>query len=224
VPAPQLWSLHDRIAWGANIVLVILGYAGIMLALRILKNIAHQTESGVTTAQAALESAQAALAQTQALVNSERPWVVVTIEPLRTKENTFRVMATNRGRTPAKIIGKINGVAIAADAKDLPQSPDYENPESNARPESMILLSGETAGILTFSRDEVRAICKTGEVFKQIELWQESIFVYGRVAYMDLIAPPDQQIHQTDWCCRYIHGEKNSALVIAGPQEYNKHT
>jgi hypothetical protein len=41
---------------------------------------------------------------------------------------------------------------------------------------------------------------------------------------MDLLSSPGKQIHETDWCCWYVHGEKESALLVAGPPEYNRHT
>ncbi len=218
------WTLHERIAWGANIILAVLGYIGILLALRMLRSIDRHTENGVTTAEAALNCAQAALEQTQVLVRSERPWIAVTIEPFLTMENSFKVMATNRGRTPARIIGTVDRVTFAVNEAQLPQNPEYENPESNALPESIILLPGQSVGVRAFSRDDVRAICKTGEAFERIKRWQENIFLHGRVAYVDMIAPVENQMHETDWCFRYIHGDKNSALVIAGPPDYNKHT
>jgi hypothetical protein len=41
---------------------------------------------------------------------------------------------------------------------------------------------------------------------------------------MELSTVSEKFTHETFWCCRYIHGEKSSALVMAGPPEYNKHT
>jgi len=223
-PAPTPWTLHERVLWGADIILAVLGYVGILLALRTLKIIEHQTEHGAATAQAALDTAQTALEQTQALVRSERPWIAVTVEPFLTMENAFKVMATNRGRAPAKIVGIVDRVTIATNETQLPANPEYEISESNALPESVILLPGESVGIKAFSRDDVSAVCKTSEGFQRIRLWEESIFLHGRVAYVDLIAPADKQTHETDWCCRYIHGEKTSSLVIAGPPDYHKHS
>ena len=55
------WSWHDKVLWGADLVLVILGYAAVVLALKTLKNIQRQTEFGVSAAQAALQCANAAL-------------------------------------------------------------------------------------------------------------------------------------------------------------------
>jgi hypothetical protein len=61
-------------------------------------------------------------------------------------------------------------------------------------------------------------------VLKKVERWQETLFLFGRIQYMELSAATETQMHETFWCCRYIHGEKSSALVMAGPPAYNKHS
>jgi hypothetical protein len=216
------WTWHDKVLWGAILVLVILGYIGVLLALRTLKNIQRQTEFGVAAAQAALQCANAALESSQAIVDSGRPWIVVTVEPFLTMENGFKVMATNRGRTPARIVGKADCVKTAVDETQLPAAPDYATGKSSTPFEPIILLPGESAGIRPFRRADVRALCTSDEDLKKIETWQQKVFVYGRIEYRDLISPLDQPNHETDWCCWYVYGEKD-ALVIAGPPEYNKH-
>jgi len=225
-PAPvvQPWTWREQVAWGADIVLAVLGYAGIMLFLRFLKRIERNTESGATTAQAALDTAQAALEQTRALIQLERPWIVIRVEPSLTKENSFRVMATNRGRAPGKIVGLLDRVQLAVDETNLPATPEYEGAKSPARPEPIILLPSESVAIKTFSRDDVRSVCKTPEEFEKVELWEKNIFVYGRVTYRDMVSPTEEPAHTSDWCYWYIHGDKKSALTIAGTPEYNKHT
>jgi hypothetical protein len=225
-PAPAVapWTWYDRLLWGARIVLAVLGYVGIMLALRLMKKIDQNTSSSVEASQAALEISTAALAQTQAFVNAERPWIVVTVEPFLTMENSFKVMATNRGRTPARLLTTEDHVRIAADETSLPKSPEYDSSSTTTLTEPLILLPGESVGIRPFSRDEVRSLCSSDEEFARVELWEDKIFLYGCVTYRDLISVPEKQIHQTDWCCRYIHGETKSALVITGPPEYNRHT
>jgi hypothetical protein len=225
-PAPVAppWTWRERVAWGANIVLAVLGYAGIMLFLSMLKKIERHTEAGAAAAQAALDTAQTALTQTQAIVNSERPWIVVRVEPSLTKENTFRLMATNRGRSPARIVSLVDQVQIAVDETNLPAAPEYENTKPAARPEPIVLLPSESVAIKTFSRDDVRGICKTTEEFERIELWEKNIFLYGRVSYRDMLVSSEKPAHETDWCYWYIHGDKKSALSIAGTPEYNKHS
>ena len=216
------WTWHDKILWGAELVLVVLGYTGVVLALRTLKNIQRQTEFGVQAAQAALQCANASLESSQAIVDSGRPWIVVTVEPFLTVEHGFKVMATNRGRTPARIMAKNDCVKVVQDETKLPQAPDYESGKSATPFEPIILLPGESAGIRPFRRSDVRSHCASEDQFRRLERWEEKLFVYGRVVYRDLISPMDQPNHETDWCCWYVYGDKD-ALVIAGPPEYNKH-
>jgi len=217
------WSWHDKVLWGAEIVLVFLGYAGVFVALKTLKNIQRQTDFGVSAAQAALQCANAALESSQAIVDSGRPWIVITVEPFLSVEHGFKVMATNRGRTPARILAKADCVRIAKDETELATPPDYDSGKSATPFEPIILLPGETAGIRPFRRSDVRSYCSSDEQMKRLERWEEKLFVYGRVMYRDLISPLDQPNHETDWCCWYVYGDKD-ALVLAGPPEYNKHS
>ena len=112
-PAPAPWPLQERIAWGANVLLALVGYAGIMLALSALKKIERQTKFVETAATAAAESAQAALIHAQAILHAERPWVLVTVVPSPSIQNGFTVIATNRGRSPARVIEMANETRIA---------------------------------------------------------------------------------------------------------------
>ena len=223
-PPPEAWSWHDRIAWGAGILLAVLGYVGIMMGLRTLKHIDHNLELSAANAHAAAESAHAALTLAQAIANSERPWIVVTVEPFLTMENSFKVMASNRGRSPARIISTLDQVRITIDEKSLPKTPELEQPKPGEEPEPIVLLPGEATGIWALNRDDLPSLCKTPDVIKKVERWQETLFLYGRIQYMELDAASEEPPHDTFWCCRYIHGEKSSALVMAGPPEYNKHT
>ncbi|MGA7858345.1 MAG: hypothetical protein WCA11_10490 [Terracidiphilus sp.] len=223
-PAPVLWTWHDRALWGANIVLAVLGYVGIILALRALKHIKRHSESGAATAQAALEAAQTALSQTQAIIDAERPWIVIRVEASLTKENSFKVMATNRGRAPAKIFALLDQVRIAVDETQLPESPEYATMKPGARPEPVVLLPSESVAIRVFSRDDVRSFCETDDEFEKVKLWEKNIFLHGRVTYREMISIPDKPAYETDWCYWCIHGEKKSAMTIAGPPNYNKHS
>ena len=224
-PAPQReWDWRDRLAWGSGIVLAVLGYVGIMMGLRTLKSIDRHLVSSGATSQAALESANAALALAEAIANSERPWIVVTVEPFLTMENSFKVMASNRGRSPARIVTSLDQTKVAVDETQLPATPEFDKRDPADEREPIVLLPGEATGIWAFNREDLPAICKSSEVLKKVERWNETVFLYGRITYLDLNAPADKQMHETFWCCRYIHGEKNSALVMAGPPAYNKHS
>jgi hypothetical protein len=223
-PAPAPWTWPERVTWGANVVLALLGYAGIMMALSLLRKIERQTGYAESAAEAAATSAQAALLNAQAIIHAERPWILITVEPSRSMENSFTVMATNRGRTPARIIATEKRTRIAIDENHLPSTPEYKSEKAGAPLVPIILLPGEFAAIEPFCRDDVKGLCDSEERFKRIETWEEKLFLYGRVIYKDLIASADDQMHETNWCCWYIHGRQNSGLVIAGAPEYNSHT
>ena len=170
-PAPMIWTLHDKILWGAYLVLAILGYVGIMLALSTLRKIERNTEAAEIAAdaaqlaaKAATETAQAALLQAQTILDAERPWVLVTAEPTRGVESSFDITATNRGRSPATITSALDEAVFAADEEHLPGVPEFKKFESAARFVPVILLPGESATLKTFSRDDVKALCIGREV------------------------------------------------------------
>jgi hypothetical protein len=221
-PAPAPWSWHDRILWAACLALAIEGLYAIWLALTTLKRIERLTMTAEGAASAASVSAQAALLNVQAMVDSERPWLLITVEPSLRVENSFTIMATNRGRTPATIVATAERVKIVIDETHLPTPPEYGEPGAPRAP--IILLPGESAPIKSFSREEGKGICETEETFKRVANWEEKAFIYGKIVYRDLIAPSDKQLHETAWCCWYIHGRNKSGLVIAGPPSYNSHT
>jgi hypothetical protein len=169
-------------------------------------------------------TARAALMNAEAVIHAERPWILITAEPSRSKENSFSVMATNRGRTPARIIAVVDRTRIILDEKRLPSAPEYRHEETGAPFVPIILLPGESTAIKPFSREDVKGLCDSEERYKRIETWEEKVYLYGKVMYRDLIAPAESPAHETNWCCWYIHGRQNSGMVIAGPQEYNSHT
>lgn len=222
-PAPAPWPWQERISWGANIVLVVLGYIAILIALSLLRKIERQTRYGEAAAQAAQESAQAALVQTQALVRAERPWIIMSVRPSQTIDNGFSVIATNRGRGPARIVSTVDEIVSAVDEARLAAKPEYHR-EPAAPEDPLILLPGEVTEIVSFSRADVKRICETDERLARVEKWEEKIFLYGEVTYRDLSAPDDTPAHQSSWFCWYIHGRQKSGMVMAGPPAYNRHT
>ncbi len=223
-PAPAPWLLPDRIAWVAKILLAVLGYVGIMLAVSTLKKIERQSHYAEVAAQAAADSAQAALLHAQAIIRAERPWILITVEPSRSADNSFTVTATNRGRGPARIVSTIDKITSAVDQTHLPDQPEFDEVSPSAALSSVVLLPGDSTGLKSFSRDEVKSFCGTDEKLKKVEKWEELILLYGKVVYRDLMQVGEGQTHETSWCCWYIHGRQKSGMVMAGPPAYNMHT
>jgi hypothetical protein len=223
-PTARVVTWQDNVAWGANILLAVLGYVGIMMGFSLLKKIDRQTEYAETAAQAATEAANAASMQAQMMINAERPWLLIRVEPAPQMANSFRIMATNRGRGPAEIISSSERIGLAADETQLPDKPEFAKKQSSELPAQTILLPGESMILLSFGRDDMKWVCKTDEGLRRVEQRKDIIFIYGKVVYRDLLAPDEKHIHDTDWCCRYNHGETASSLIVAGPQKYIRHT
>ncbi len=222
-PAPAPWPLQERITWIANLVMVLYVVAGVTLAHFVLHKIERQARYAEVAAQAAADSAKAALLYAQAQSLADRPWILVTAESSPSAPDTFNIIATNRGRSPAKIVSLVDEIASAGDESLLPPSPVFKNePQPPRAP--IILLPGESTGIKSFCRDEVTSVCETPEQLKLVEDWDEKIYLYGNVTYSELLSPDETQVHETSWCCWYIHGRQKSGMVTAGPPAYNRHS
>ncbi|HLI03898.1 MAG TPA: hypothetical protein VKU93_06470 [Terracidiphilus sp.] len=222
-PAPAPWTWQQRVAWAANLVLAALGYAAILMALALLRKIERQTRYAEETAQAAAQTAHAALTYAQAITRAERPWILMSVRPSQTIENGFSVVATNRGRGPARVLRMVDEVIIAVDEERLPAAPVYRK-EPVAPADPMILLPGESTEIAAFSRADVQRVAESREQLERIEKWEEKIFLYGNLQYRNLTAPEDAEAHESSWLCWYIHGRQKSGMVMAGPPAYNRHT
>jgi hypothetical protein len=230
-PVPVQWQLHDRILWGALLALVFMAYAGVMLAVSTLKKIERHTGATETSvasltaaATAANETAQAALLHAQSMLKAERPWVLVTAEATRGVESSFDITATNRGRSPATITSALDQVVFGSDEAHLPAVPSFELSDSKSRFVPLILLPGESATLKSFTREQAKQLCGSDETFAAVENWSQRLFLCGKIVYKDLVAPAGKEVHETNWCCWYIHGKQRSALVPAGHAEYNAHT
>ena len=221
-PAPAPWSLQDRIKWLTVVLLVLIAYVGVWIAIATLRKIERQTRYAETAAQAAADTAKAALTLAENLARAERPWILVTAEPTPGVVNSFSVVATNRGRTPARIVALADGLSVVRDEADLPATPIFKG-ENRPLVEPILLLPGESASLKSFSRDEVKSVCENPEQVQRVEDWEDKVFLYGNVAYSDLSAP-GSDAHETGWCCWYIHGRQKSGMIMAGPTEYNRHT
>jgi hypothetical protein len=225
-PAPpvDVWPWQERISWAANLLLMLMSYPALILAVSLLRKIERQMRYVEIAAEAASESAKSALSLAQAQEKAERPWILVTPETMPGIPDAFTVVATNRGRSPARIISLSEGLAFARDESYLPEEPSYRERPSHVPLASLILLPGESVGIMNFQRDDVRAISSDPEQLRRVEDWEEKIYLYGKVTYIDLRFPDEGDYRETAWCCWYIHGRQKSGLVNAGAPQYNQHT
>jgi hypothetical protein len=73
----------------ANWPLILVGTFGVLIALRALKP--------------AESASKAAFLNAQAVINAERPWLLVSIEAISDEPDMYIVQAFNAGRTPAEL-------------------------------------------------------------------------------------------------------------------------
>jgi hypothetical protein len=76
-------------------------------------------------ANAAQVSAEAARLNARAIINAERPWMLLDIE--RGTPKTFSFRFTNYGRTPAEIVGFSFVLDYEKSTDDLPSPPEYRD-------------------------------------------------------------------------------------------------
>jgi hypothetical protein len=221
-PAPAPWSLPDRLRWAAEVLLLLIAIVFAWVAVSALHKIERQTHYAEVAAQAAADSAKAALLFAENQAKAERPWILISTKATPGVLNGYSVVATNRGRSPARIVTLAEDMILVQDETQLPSAPVFKTaPRAPLAP--IILLPGESASIKTFQRDEVKAICESPEQVLRVEDWKEKIYLYGKVAYTELVVSGDET-HDTSWCCWYIHGRQKSGMIMAGPLEYNRHT
>jgi hypothetical protein len=93
-------------------------------------------------AETGLESTKAALLNAQALINSERPWILITTKPRVHGLPGFDVFAENKGRTPAAIVAKYWNAVIVENVEQLPVKPEWESCKNY--PDPVILVPDES--------------------------------------------------------------------------------
>jgi len=194
-----------------NIGLFIVGVIGTIVAVCTLRDIQKQTQNTRTIADAALLNAQA-------IINSERPWVLVTAVRSE-KIGNFLIRATIKGRTPARITEIYSQRTFIDQPDNLPPSPKYETPV--IAPKEPLLGDGES-----FKIAEVKPNILVDEEWKakhpNFAPYQFLCF-YGIVRYEDCLATDEKRRHETRWCFSYFTDGDNDLHPI-GPEEYCRKT
>jgi hypothetical protein len=172
------------------------------------------------TAKINQEAAKAALLNAEALINSERPWLVVTWASDKKTPGLFLFGCRNHGNTPAKVAYLSARACFVNSKHKLAIPPDYS---THARlPDLNIIVHRGSFEIehglnaQTYIRDHRKedAINSSGEF----------LVYYGNVIYRDTLYPdssPEGE-HETRWCFFYQPDERK--LLREGPKEYNRYT
>ena len=215
---PSVSVTRDCLDWLALFLtgtLVWIGWRGVSTANRTLKSIEKQVEEMKAQTAVAKTSADAALLNAKALIISERPWLVVSIEVHEFDPDTYIVRAVNKGNTPAELheghctcgLRPVTGFTIPDNLQD-----PFIAPISN------LIVNGEGFEIRRISISRFM----TQDVINGVSA--ELLHVYGKLLYWDTFADrtnPEVAPYVTQWCFTY---DSHRVLFFRTANGYSKNT
>jgi hypothetical protein len=186
-----------------------------------IKAAGKQTEKMIEHAG---KQAEAALLNAQILANAERPWILIVSERIPgTKASAL--IARNCGRTPALLVlssesnWKFMKQSELIDLK--PERPNYGIISPLQEP--LIILPGEGTYILSITDWDVRRNCESEDRFASVKAGTLELYIFGKIAYRDLLNADSASFHETAWCCHYLIDSENS-LSMFGLPGYTYHS
>lgn len=207
----------------SNWALVIVGIWAAWIATGTLKDLKEQTVAAKNSADAAKKSADAAFLNAQAVIDAERPWIIVSL--LRDKRNdrfwlTFR--ASNEGRSPAVILRCFAQYAFTNDPESLPVPPKYGIELPNQVP--LLVpnvghdLSGPFINLYDYAFDDVMSADR--ERARAIQNGTNHLVFWFKITYTTPLALEAKiSPYETRYCCEYTPNV-GEYLKIVGPEEY----
>lgn len=223
VHAEVLKDWMDRLNWVLAAVLVIIGSFGVLYARKTLKAIQLQLvemkAAGEQTNQMishAGTQADAALLNAKALIASERPWFVSSVEIDDKELGLWKVRIVNKGRTPGHLNAMFSEHTFVDIPDNLPIPPKYES--FCYVPDTRFFATGESFT----DRERIPGFKPDFFIENERKNQTDTLVIYGRVIYSDTFmwGSPDEIIHETRWCYFYQPPPYNR-FVPCGPKEYN---
>jgi hypothetical protein len=163
------------------------------------------------------DAANAASLNAQAIISSERPWVLIAVDSAPDfdipKQTHVYFRGKNWGRTPARITRMcVVSYPHIRDA-DFPEEPPYHQTEL-AYPKYVI--PGESFPIENFNL----SMEWTDAMWEEMSKKKQRLLFVGHVVYFDLFTDKE---HTTRFCY-FLSPNPGVGLVMTGPRHYNAHT
>jgi hypothetical protein len=196
--------------WIASIIAIV----GAIVAVCTLRAIEREAKEIQDVAKAAALNAQA-------VINAERPWLVVATFFEKDKPELCRFGCRNQGNTPAKIISISAQPCFATNPSNLPVPPDYSSPV--AMPDLTLIVHTDSFQI--GHGVSARQFAESRGRWESVVRADEFLVYYGNVVYQDTLYPESsvEGLHETRWCFIYQPGGEKMFLR-GGPKEYNRYT
>jgi len=223
---------YDWLVLGCSLVLAVIGICGVFVAVSTLKKIERQTKATEDAATAAKDSAEAARLNAQAVINSERAWIVIksTMDgyvPNAADTFEYKWVIRNTGNTPARIMETqcrydlVRAIVLTS----LPPEPQYPAPIVL---NGFLLPPGDSADYLTYlvssSTSEVVTRLEEGEL-NTIRSGIYNLRVFGYVKYLDAF----EKERESRFCEYYVWPSDRRGYIgfrplLGIPADYTKHT
>jgi hypothetical protein len=194
---------------------------GALVAVGMLTLLAIWKQAGYTR-----KAADAALFNAQAVINAERPWVIVTVKQEGVGGIASIFYSSVRGRTPAIILSNWADRIYVGDPQNLPVPPIYGDEGTVFAAQPLVTADDPPSVAYQFSI-QLALTALTDDKRSKIAYMDEWLCVYGRVRYTDLLAKDAQGnpvVHETRWCYVYYPTEPAGTFVKDGPPAYNGYT
>jgi hypothetical protein len=211
---------YDKVSFGVSVFLALIGLGGVWYGRSTLKAIRGQLAeikaAGLQTDQMLVHAgkqADAALKNAQAVINSERPWIVVEAEGY--PEIAFKM--TNKGKTPAqlvqydpipKVITPLLGETIGK-----PVYGKFFEEHWQILNEPMI-FPGESRPAGSYSISILNN--EAPELWNEIATVKKRLYIYSTIKYK---GPFSDDIYTTGYCYLIWQGAK-----MSGDYGYNYNT
>lgn len=222
----------DVTALVISAVLMLIGILGVGAALRTLKAVEKQAAEMVEQATlmkeqtaVAQKAADAALLNAQAVINAERPWLL--IKPSLTVHGmpevtslTVAFKATNVGRSPAEIIFAALEWITLLNGEELRNEPFFSEAEPAGIQWTHTRWLEPSEG---FVPDGLEGRCHisddAADLWKLLKQGTRILIVMGYIRYRDAIS---NGVHESRYC--YLVSLQYGTMVMTGPPGYNKLT
>ena len=187
------------------------------------------------SADAARDAAIAARTSSQAIINSERPWLFIDIIVHNQafaegvpEHLLFSVSFHNYGKTPAEVVGWGHHTECVPEPDDMPWPPKYHN-QGSVLAHTRMVPPGEKWRYPGESSIRAESYLLEDQ-WRDIRGSRRRLVHWGRIQYRDLIeesktiheAKAVGTIHETGFC--YFWSPALNDFLICGPVGYNKHT
>jgi hypothetical protein len=184
-----------------------------------LETLNRQADSSGAMASAAQENANAAVLNTQSLINSERAWIVVSVESPVPGQFNFR--ATNVGRTPATV-KSIWHASLVAKRGEVLQVPLDEKTGKSLMDTPPCLIPPTANQIV--HRCNIEDMEKKGAFGQNMTfaLGLSNLWFYGRIVYSDVLQLESSPLHETKWL--YWHVPVEGAIPFPDPMRSQHNT